>query len=269
MIYESINGQSIPKIGLGTWKIGGGSYADRSHDAEGLAALHSAIALGYTHFDTAEMYGSGHTEELLGQAIRQSGRPRESLFITSKVKPENLDFSKVIGSCERSLGRLGTEYLDLYLIHWPRAGMRLAETFRALNQLVREGKVRHLGVSNFDLPLLKAAEGLSETPLLANQVPYSLHDRGYARNGVLRYCQERSILVTAYSPLDEGHFRPNKVLSAIAEGHAVTPHQIALAWPVAQPRVITIPASQNPVHQRQNLEAGDIRLTPGELSQLA
>ena len=269
MIYESIDGLSIPKIGLGTWKIGGGSYADSSHDAKGLASLRSAIELGYTHFDTAEMYGSGHTEELLGQAIRQSAKPRESFIITSKVMPENLDFNGVVRSCERSLGRLGVEYLDLYLIHWPRAGVRLAETFRALNQVVRARKVRHVGVSNFDLRLLKAAEGLSETPLLTNQIPYSLHDREYAHNGVLSYCQERGILVTAYSPLDQGHFRPNKAVSTIAHTRAVTPHQVALAWLVAQPRVITIPASQNPEHQRQNLAAADIRLTPSELSELA
>ncbi len=269
MIYESIKGLSIPKIGFGTWKIGGGSYSDASHDAKGLASLRSAIELGYTHFDTAEMYGAGHTEELLGQAIRQSGKPREALIITSKVMPENLDFKGVLRSCERSLRRLGVEYLDLYLIHWPRAGMRLAETFRALNQVVREGKVKHLGVSNFDLRLLEAAEELSETPLLTNQIPYSLNNREYARNGVLSYCQERDILVTAYSPLDEGHFRPNKAVSTITQTRAVTPHQIALAWLVAQPRVITIPASRDPAHQLQNLEAADIRLTPSELSYLS
>ena len=138
MIYESINGLNIPKIGLGTWKIGGGAYTDRWHDAKGLAALRSAIELGYTHFDTAELYGSGHTEELLGRVIKQSGRPREALIITSKVKPENLDFKAVLKSCERSLRRLGMDYLDLYLIHWPRWGLPMAETFGALNQLVRE-----------------------------------------------------------------------------------------------------------------------------------
>ncbi len=269
MIYEIINGLQIPKIGFGTWKIGGGSYADRAHDAKGLAALRSAIELGYIHFDTAEMYGSGHTEELLGQAIRQSGRPRESLFITSKVKPENLRFDSVLRSCEHSLRRLGTEYLDLYLIHWPSRGTPLADTFRALNQLVREGKVWHLGVSNFDLRLLKAAQGLSETPLLTNQVPYSLTDRAFARNGVLGYCQKSGVLVTAYSPMDQGHFRPNQTMVAVAEAHGITPYQVALAWLTAQPRVITIPASQDPEHQRQNLEAADIRLTPSELSQLA
>ncbi|HEX8991938.1 MAG TPA: aldo/keto reductase [Anaerolineales bacterium] len=158
----------------------------------------------------------------------------------------------------------------LEIIHWPSASTPLAQTFRALNQLVREGRVRHLGVSNFDLALLKAAGGLAETPLLTNQLPYRLGDRAYARNGVLGFCQEHGILLTAYSPLDQGRLRPHKRLLAVAEAHSMTPYQIALvAWLVAQPRVITIPASRDTVHQRQNLEAAEILLTPHELSQLA
>ncbi len=269
MIYEEVNGLRIPKIGFGTWSIGGGSSANRSKDQAGLAALRSALDLGYTHFDTAENYAAGHTEELVGRAVRDSGKPREKLFITSKVDPAHLHYDAVLKACEGSLRRLGMEYLDLYLIHWPRAGMRPPETFRALNKLVADGKVRHLGVSNFDLRVLKQSQELSETPLLTDQVPYSLSDRSYARSGVLAYCQAQNVLLTAYSPLGQGHFKSSKALKAIAQAHSATQQQIALAWLVLQPDVITIPMSADPVHQRQNLEAADIRLSDAELSELA
>ncbi len=267
MIYEEWNGLQIPKIGFGTWTIGGGSFANRSKDRAGLAALRSALDLGYTHFDTAEMYAGGHTEELLGRAIRDSGKPRESLLITTKVSPQHLGYSPVLKACEGSLRRLGMDYIDLYLIHWPMLGIRLADSFRALNKLVTDGKVRHLGVSNFDARLLTQSEELSETPLLTDQVPYSVRDRSYARNGVLAHCQEHNVLLTAYSPLEKGHLKVDTALKTIAHANSATSQQIALAWLVAQPRVIAIPMSADPVHQKQNLDAADIRLTPEEMAQ--
>ncbi len=268
MRYETVDGLTLPKIGFGTWNIGGGSSADRSHDAANLAALRSALALGYRHFDTAEMYGAGHTEELLGRAIRESGLPRESLFIVSKVKPEHLRYKGVLASCEGSLKRLQMDYLDCYLIHWPNPGVPLADSFRALNKLVADDKVRHPGVSNFDTHLLKRSGELSETRILTDQVPYSVNDRSYVENGVLAYCRERGILFTAYSPVDQGSFKSSGALREIARAHSATPEQIAIAWLVAQADVITIPMSRNPEHQRQNLEAADITLTDEELARL-
>ena len=268
MNYETIGAVTLPKIGFGTWKIGGESSPNRSRDAHSLAALRSALELGYTHFDTAEMYAGGHAEELLGQAIRESTIKREALFVTSKVLPANLKYEQVLRACEGSLRRLGLEYLDLYLIHWPSASMQLANTFRALNKLVSDGKVRHLGVSNFDLKLLKQARSLSETPILTNQVPYSLSDRSYVRSGVLEYCQQNDIVMTAYSPVDEGNLRITASLEAIARAHQATPYQIALAWVVAQPRVIAIPMSANPKHQAENLAATEIVLSRAEMEQL-
>jgi diketogulonate reductase-like aldo/keto reductase len=268
MKYEILHNLRLPKIGFGTWNIGGGSSPNRSLDARWLAALKSALALGYTHFDTAELYANGHAEELIGRAIRETGIKRDSLFITSKVKPENLAYDRVLHSCEASLKRLGMDHLDLYLIHWPSIGMKLEETFRALNQLVRDGKVRHLGVSNFNLKLLKQSQSLGETPILTDQVPYSLSDRSYVKNGVLEYCRANDILLTAYSPVDQGHFRVSQTLRSIAEAHYATPHQIALAWLAAQPRVITIPMSTDPQHQKENLAAADILLTGDEIKRL-
>jgi diketogulonate reductase-like aldo/keto reductase len=268
MRYETVHDVTLPKIGFGTWQIGGESTANPELDERSLAALRSALELGYTHFDTAEFYAAGHAEELLGQAIHASGMAREKIFITSKVSPEHLRFDDVLRSCEHSLRRLGMDYLDLYLIHWPKLGMKLAETFRALNKLVIDGKVKHLGVSNFNLKLLKQSQALSETALLTNQVSYSLPDRTYVKNGVLAWCQANDILLTAYSPVKRRNIKSNKTLQAIAKVRGATPQQIALAWLVRQPRVITIPMSFNPQHQAENLAAGDIVLTDAELADM-
>lgn len=268
MKFETWNNLTLPKIGFGTWKIGGSSSPNYSQDPRALTALRSALKLGYTHFDTAEGYAAGHTEEMLGQVLSELGIKRELLFITTKVSPEHLQYDSVLKSCEGSLRRLGVNYLDLYLIHWPKTGMDLADTFKALNKLVTDGKVRHLGVSNFDLKLLKRSKELSETPLLTDQVPYSVHDRVYAKNGVLDYCRDNDILFTAYSPVGQGHFPIEKTLTKIAEKHSASPYQIAISWLVIQPQVITIPMSQDMGHQKANLAAADIGLSPDEMEQL-
>lgn len=265
---SSARSLSLPKIGYGTWKIGGNSTPNRAVDEKSLAALRYALEIGYTHIDTAEMYASGHSEELVGQAVRESGMKREDVFITSKVIPSHLRYDDVLKACENSLRHLNMDYIDLYLIHWPQSGAKYEDTFKALNKLVRDGKVKHLGVSNFDLKLLKQAQSLSETPIITNQVPFSLGDRSYIKNGMLAYCQENHILLTAYSPVEEGKLHSNKNLDAIAKAHNATPFQIALAWIVSNPRVITIPMSFNPVHIRENFESADIELTQDEIKQL-
>ncbi|MBN1536297.1 MAG: aldo/keto reductase [Anaerolineales bacterium] len=268
MRYEPIHNLKIPKIGFGTWTIGGHHTADPTSDERSLSALHSALEMGYTHFDTAEIYASGHAEELLARAILESGIARESLFITSKVSPQHLNYEDVLCSCENSLKRLGMDYLDLYLIHWPKVGMKLEETFRGLNKLVQDGKVRHLGVSNFNLKLLKKSAALSETPLLTNQVSYSIPDRTYEKNGVLEYCQQHDILITAYSPVKRRNIKSNPIIKSIAQSRGISLQQVALAWLTTQPRVIAIPTSFNPQHQAENLQAADIVLSQEEMDQL-
>ncbi|MCL4560493.1 MAG: aldo/keto reductase [Chloroflexi bacterium] len=268
MRYEIIGNLHIPKIGFGTWTIGGQERPDPASDERSLLALHSALELGYTHFDTAEWYAAGHAEELLGRAIRENGTPRRELFITSKVSPEHLEYDDVLRCCEASLHRLDMVYLDLYLIHWPSQSMKLDETFRALNRLVREGKVRHLGVSNFNLKLLKQAVAFCETPLLTNQVSYSIPDRTCVDNGVLEYCQQNDILLTAYTPVKRRNIKSNLVLKSIAQAHGVTREQVALAWLAMQPRVIAIPMSFNSQHQAENLHAADLVLSEDEMGRL-
>jgi len=269
MSYETLpNGLRVPKMGFGTWKIGGGSTADPSQDDWSLAALRSALDLGYTHFDTAEVYAKGHSEELTGQAVREAGIDRKKLLITSKVAPGNLGYQSVLDACAGSLRRLGMDYLDIYLIHWPSADMPLEDTFRAFNQLVAEGKVRHIGVSNFDVPQLRRSQTLCATPIVTNQVPYSLGERSYVKSGMLAYCQANDILLTAYSPVKEGGAEVSPTLQSIATAHKATVQQIALAWLVQQPRVITIPMSGNPAHQADNLAAAEIILSDEDMTLL-
>ena len=268
MKFETVHHVTLPKIGFGAWSIGGDSYPDPDKDSASLTSLRAAIEIGYTHFDTAEAYAAGHSEELIGQAIRESKARREDLFITTKVSPEHLLYNDVRRSCENSLRHLGMDYIDLYLIHWPGMGTNYEEVFGALNKLVQEGKVRHLGVSNFKLKLLKQVQEYSETPILTDQIPYCLPDRTYVENGVIEYCQQNDILITAYSPVKFRSLRVNTTLNAIAIAHSATPYQIALAWLVMQPRVITIPMSYNPQHIRENFEAADIELTQEEFQAL-
>jgi diketogulonate reductase-like aldo/keto reductase len=268
MKFETVHNMTLPKIGFGTWSLGGESSADPARDPASMSALRAALEIGYTHFDTAEFYAAGHCEELVGRAIRETKTKREKVFITSKVMPEHLKYNQVLEACERSLRRLKMDYLDLYLIHWPTRYMDLEETFRALNKLFRDGKVKHIGVSNFNLKQLKQSQGLSETPILTNQVPYSLPNDKYVENGVLDYCQKNEILVTAYSPIKFRSIRVNKTLHEITEAHSATPHQIALAWLVMQPRVITIPMSFNPQHIKENFDAAEIELSKEEMARL-
>ena len=269
MKYETIHNLALPKIGFGTWRIGGESSPNPAWDTKSLTALRSALEIGYTHFDTAEYYAAGHSEELVGRAVRESNIKRENLFITSKVSPEHLSYDDVFKSCESSLRSLKMDYIDLYLIHWPGRGMKLEKTFPALNKLVRDGKVKHLGVSNFNLKLLKQSQEYSETPILTDQVPYSLPDHSYVENGVLEYCQQNDILVTAYSPVKFRSIRVNKTLKEISNAHSATPFQIALAWLVMQPRVITIPMSFDPQHIKENFEAAEILLSADEMTRLS
>jgi diketogulonate reductase-like aldo/keto reductase len=269
MRYEDLHGVRLPKVGFGTWSIGGRETADHSQDARSLEVLGSALAIGYTHFDTAETYAAGHCERLLGRAIRVQGIDRATLFITSKVKPENLAAKDVLKACDGSLKRLDTSYIDLYLVHWPNRSVPLEDPFKALNELRRSAKIRNIGVSNFDLALLKKAKALCETPLLTNQVPMSLFERSYVRNGVLDYCQNNGILLTAYSPVKHARLRKDPVVTKVAATRGLTPSQVGIAWLCSQPCVITIPMSANAQHQRENIAAADVVLTPQEMRALA
>ena len=262
------DGTKVDKIGFGTWRIGGKLSANSIEDDRSMKALRSALDLGYTHFDTAEMYGQGHSEELLGKAIRLAGVDRENLFIATKVLPSNLGYNNLKTAFENSLKRLQMDYIDLYLIHWAVASMPLEEAFQAMNKLVEVGKIRYLGVSNFSVSQMRYSQELSNTPIITNQVPYSITERRYVANGVLEYCQENNIILTAYSPVEEGKLKINSTIQTIAENHGTTTYQIALAWLIQQPKVITIPMSFNPKHQAENLQSVQIGLSEEEMEAL-
>lgn len=259
------DGDRIPVLGLGTWRVGGGMSADRTQDEHFIEMLRVALELGYTHIDTAESYGGGHTEELIGTAIQPDDR--EELFLTTKVSPSHLRYEAVLRSLDGSLNRLQTDYVDLYLIHWPSDRVPMEDTFRALNEAVADGRVRHLGVSNFNLQEMEKAQALSETPLATNQVPYNVLNRRYEHNNVLRYCQEHDLVLTAYSPV-KGGVLGNEVVREIAEAHGATPAQVALRWLVRQESVITIPKSTDRQHLKDNLAALDLELTEEDVARL-
>jgi diketogulonate reductase-like aldo/keto reductase len=260
------DGRPIPALGLGTWRMGGEESSDYRQDKELVRVLRNAIELGYTHLDTAEFYGKGHTEELVRQAV--SDFERESLFITTKVWYTHLRYPALLQALEASLQRLGMDYVDLYLIHWPNPNVPIEETMRGMNEAVRKGLTRYIGVSNFDVSQIQQAAALAEVPLAANQVPYSLGERQYVRNGMLQYCQDNNVLLTAYSPLDVGKAANNPELRQVAEKYGATAAQVALAWLIQQEKVIAIPKAARLNHLEENLGALDLQLSAEDMQML-
>jgi diketogulonate reductase-like aldo/keto reductase len=259
------DGAKIPVLGLGTWTYGGGSNADYTRDAESVALMRQLIEMGYTHLDTAESYGKNHCEELVGQAIKAF--PRDQIFITTKIAPEHLRYADVHSAIEGSLRRLDTDYVDLYLIHWPNRDIPLKDTFRALNELLADGRVKRVGVSNFDVPLLEESIELCSGPIATNQVRYNLLHREPVANGLLDFCRRHGVILTAYSPLKDDVLQ-HPVVQAVADMHQVTPAQVAIQWLVRQPQVITIPKSSDIDHAQENLDAINLILDDEDVRRL-
>lgn len=270
MVYKELGktGKMIPAIGLGTWGIGGFETPDYDRDDEYVELLKKAIEMGYTHIDTAEYYGAGHTEELVGRAIKFFRR--EDLFIVSKVWPNHLKRDDLLRSLEATLRRLDTDYVDLYLIHWPNPEVPLEETLDAMAEGVRMGLIKHVGVSNFDRDLLEEAVHKSREPIVCDQVLYNIEDRGPERTGLLQYCQENGITLVAYSPLKRTKLseETRKVLERVALKHGATIYQVMLAWLISKPAVVAIPKAGSLEHLRENLEALNLKLTEEELAEL-
>jgi diketogulonate reductase-like aldo/keto reductase len=254
------SGEQVPALGQGTWYMG----EDRRRAAEEAAALRLGIDLGMTLIDTAEMYGSGGAEEVVARAAEGM---RDQLFIVSKVYPHNASRAGVVAACERSLKRLATDRIDLYLLHW-RGSIPLAETLEGFQRLERDGKIRHHGVSNFDRADMAEWVGLSggET-VAADQVLYNLSRRGPEWD-LVPWCRERGIAIMAYTPLGQGSMLGNPALAEIARRGGATPAQIALAWLLRQEGTIVIPKASLPEHVRENRGALDIALTEEDLTAL-
>jgi diketogulonate reductase-like aldo/keto reductase len=251
-------GETVPALGQGTWQMAEES-GRRSQEVE---ALRLGVQLGMTLIDTAEMYGEGASEELIAEAL---GSERDRLFLVSKVYPHNASRKGVVEACEGSLKRLGTDRLDLDLLHW-RGGVPLEETVAGFEELRRSGKIRHWGVSNFDtedMEELFTIEGGKNCA--TNQVLYNVTRRG-PEYDLIPWMMERRIPLIAYSPIEQGRLPKSGILQSIGRNHDATPYQIALAWLLQKPGIIAIPKASSPAHVRDNHRALDIRLSPDELS---
>lgn len=255
-------GRAVPVVGQGTWNVP--TRGARADEAKG--ALRRGIELGMVHVDTAEMYGDGAAERLLGDAI--VGLPREQLFLVSKVLPSNAAYDGTIRACEASLKRMRVDYLDCYLLHW-RGSVPLAETMRALERLVRDGKIRALGVSNFDVAdLNEARAALEREPIACNQVLYHLGERTVEEHE-LPYCREHDIALVAYTPFGRGDWadRPGAhAVEAIARKRGATPRQMVLAFLTRDPLAFTIPKASTLAHVEENARAGDLHLDDDEIA---
>lgn len=255
-------GRPVPVIGQGTWKMGDA----RGERADEAAALALGLELGMTHIDTAEMYGGGGAERVIAEVLR--GRRREEIFLVSKVLPDNASRAGTKRACEQSLRRLGTDHLDLYLLHWP-GRVPIGETMAAMEELVAEGKIRHLGVSNFDVEELREAmAALSRERLACDQVLYNVGQRGIERD-LLPLCADAGIAVVGYTPFGNWPRRGSDGLAAlesVAARHGASPQQVALAFLTRQPHVFAIPKAGSPEHVRANAAAGDLTLGADDIA---
>jgi diketogulonate reductase-like aldo/keto reductase len=235
-------GVSVPVIGQGTWKM----------DAKGLVALRTGIEVGMTHIDTAELYTGA--EEVVAKVIRGN---RDKIFLVSKVLPSNASYKGTLRACDASLKRLKTDYLDVYLLHWWTGAYPIAETMRAMEELVAAGKIRHIGVSNLDIEQLRQSQkALSREKIVCNQVLYHLRSRGI-ENRLIKYCESQKIAVVGYSPFGQGDFpsartKQGKALETIATKHGKSPRQVALNFLTRRKGLFAIPKSGNVDHVREN-----------------
>ncbi len=262
------SGFSLPVYGLGTWQMGGHFETDHSNDEREIVAIQTAIDQGITHIDTAESYGDGNCEELVGQAIR--GFDRQNLFLATKVSYGMEDgYDGVLRSAEASMRRLGVDYLDMYLLHsHPGDNGMLPEIMKAMDRLVGQGAVKNIGVCNMGVESFKKTQSHTANKVVCNQVHYSLRMREAEQKGVIAYCQENDVFITAWGPLEKGMLEAGNLLKDLAAKYGKTPYQVALNWLLAQPNVVTIPKTTNPEHLQENLGALGWSLSAEDIANL-
>ncbi|MFC4550401.1 MULTISPECIES: aldo/keto reductase [Halorussus] len=246
------SGDEMPLVGCGTWKL---------HDDDVRDSVRAALDSGYTHVDTAEGYMN---EAEIGDVLADADAAREDLFLTSKVLPSNLNYESVLDACEASLDRLGTDYLDLYLIHWPNPAISLRETLHAMARLREEGKVRNVGVSNFSAYQLSAAHHVSPVPIAVNQIEFH---PWFQRPDLVEYCRETDVVVEAAAPLARTEVLGDDTVRELAEKYDRTPAQVVLKWAVEQD-VVVIPKSSSAEHVRENAELFDWELDAADRRRL-
>ncbi len=252
-------GERVSTIGMGTWQIG--VYRLLAERAKRVQALRRGIELGCNLIDTAETYADGRSEEAVAEAVRDV---RKDVFIASKVSPENLRHDDVLAACMRSLKRLGTSYIDLYQVHWPNPRVPIRETMGAMEELVRDGKIRYIGVSNFSVEQTnEARDALSKSELASNQVEYSLKNRAAEAN-ILPYCEREKLTLIAYTPLARGKVPGAMIPRAICEKYRMTPIQVMLNWATRSESVVAIPKSADVRHMEENASSVSARFLEGE-----
>lgn len=262
-------GFEIPVYGLGTWSMGGGffrnPFADNKAD---IAAIRKATDLGVTHIDTAEIYANGHAEKLVAKAIK--GVNRKKLFIASKVWPLHFKKKRLVKSCEDSLRRLETDYLDLYYLHAPNPLVPIAETLEALDELVDRGLIKNIAVSNFKKERLVAAQKLTRNKIVANQVHYNLIFREPEATGLLSYCQKNDVILVAWRPVEKGKLAQAGIgiLDNICKKYKKTPSAVAINWLISQKNVVTIAKTTNIDHLGENLGGVDWAMQSADIEKL-
>ena len=262
---NTLCGHEVSDIGIGTWGMGGGQTPEHGHDDKHVEAIRYAIDHGIKVIDTAEMYASGHTEEIVGKAV--SSYDRKDIFIISKVWHNHLRHESVVESARKSAARMGTDYIDLYLIHWPNPSVPIKETVSALEELVSSGVVKNIGVSNFDVQQLKEAmEATEHTRICANQIEYNYGTR-QAEEELIPFCEENNVDVIAYTPIMKGRTMGHSKLLSMSKKYGVTPVQMSLRY--VMEKAYAIPKSSNPAHIDELLEAGKIQLMPDDYRELS
>jgi diketogulonate reductase-like aldo/keto reductase len=248
------NGFELPVLGFGTWLMGGEREPDYSNDEKDINSIKNALDIGLMHIDTAELYGGGHAEELIAEAIKDF--KRENIFITSKVHPKNFRYNDLINSAKNSLKRIKTDYIDLYLLHSTNPDVPIKETMDAMNFLVEKGVVKNIGVSNFSVKQLKEAQKYSKNKIVVNQIEYSLIVRNTGKitenmeSEIIPYCQKNDIFVIAWRPLVKGLITKGNysILDEISKKYKKTRAQIALNWVISKEDVVTIVKASNIEH---------------------
>lgn len=248
------NGFELPILGFGTWEMGGRFEKENNYDeSNDIKAIKKTVELGGTRFDTSEMYANGYSEEILGKALKEFDR--STLFITSKVIPENLKYEDVINSCKNSLSRLGMDYLDLYLVHIPNPDISIEETMKAFDYLKEQGFIKNIGVCNFNIDRLKEAQSKTKNKIVLNQVHYNLIFREPVKKGVIEYCQNNDIFIEAWRPIQQGSLAKKgiEVVDGLCEKYNKTPSEIAINWLVSQKNVVTLTKASNIKHLEEDI----------------
>ncbi len=252
MHHKEIKGEEVPSIGLGTWRLSGSDCSD---------AVESALSLGYRHIDTAQMYGN---EDQVGRGMGDSGVDRDDIFLVTKLSTGNFTHDKALSSGRGSIKKLGTDYVDLLLMHWPNPRVPLEETLGAMRELQEEGSIRHIGVSNFPASMVEEATQYAE--IFCNQVEYNPRN---LQENLAEQARDLDYLLTAYSPVAKGRLRDDATLAEIGESHSKTPSQVALRWLVQQEKVCAIPKAQSREHQESNLDVFDFELSDEKMRRIS